>query len=426
MIKASLRALVREGGKGRLGLGIEVFRLDAVEEISEEEEVAVDEDVGDKEKSNTAIMRIYEDIGEDFWTGGGITAGKFAKELDELGDIKRLNIHINCLGGDAATAQALYNIIGDHPSKKTSYIDGVAASAATIVACGADEVIARHNTNYMVHYPWTIAMGYADELRKAADNLEKITVPIVSVYKCQVKGKIDETKIRDLMLNETWMTADEALEYGFVDQVRGKISGIAKVRGTSQIFCSGKVMNIGKYHYKNVPKYPTVESPLDEKQAGSDVKVVLSYNLKTKDKPAENEKPKGKHEMTLDELRSSHPELVASIETSARADEQIRLAALDAMAGPGLDAVIDQAKKDGKRPSDIALECYNITKARLGVQTQVNALQRDGLPISGVPAGDAPNQKVEVSKTEKGTKLLLAAQANLRNQRLRMQPNGSK
>lgn len=422
MIKASLRALVREGGKGRLGLGVEVFRLDAVEDLSTEEEVAIEEDIGDKEKSSTAVMRIYEDIGEDFWTGGGITAGRFAKELDELGDIKRLNIHINCLGGDAATAQALYNIIGDHPAKKTSYIDGVAASAATIVACGADEVIARHNTNYMVHYPWTVAVGNAETMKKAAVDLEKITIPIVSVYKSQVKGKIDEDKIRQLMEDETWMTADEALEFGFVDQVRGKISAIAKVRGTSQIFCSGRVMNIGKYHYKNVPKYPTVEAPMDENKAASEAQVVLSYKLKSKDEP----KPKGKQQMTLDELRNSHPELVASIETSARADEQIRLAALDAMAGPGLDAIIAQAKKDNKRPSDIALECYQVTKAQLATQSQTNALQRDGQAANTVPAGDAPNRKVEVSKIEKGTKLLVTAQTNLRNQRLRLHTNGSK
>lgn len=413
MIKAHLRAIVREGGKGRLGVGIEVFRLGAAEDLTEEEEVAIDEDVGDKEKSSTAIMRIYEDIGEDFWTGGGITAKKFANDLDELGDIKRLNIHINSLGGDAATAQALYNIIGDHPSKKTSYIDGVAASAATIVACGADEVIARHNTNYMVHYPWTVAMGYADELRQAADNLEKITVPIVSVYKNQVKGKIDEEKIRQLMKDETWMTADEALEWGFVDQVRGKISAIVKVSG-SQIFCSGRTMNIGKYQYQNVPKYPMQN--ITSQRVGK----------KDKGKIVVEDQPKGKEQMTLDELRSSHPELITSIEANARSEERIRLAALDAMAGPGLAEVIAKAKADGNKPSDIALECFNITKEQLQSQNATNALARDGQAANSVTAGDAPNRKPNESNKEKGTKLLVAAQSSLPSQRLRMQSNGSK
>ena len=67
------------------------------------------------------------------------------------------------------------------------------------------------------------------------------------------------------MKEETWMTADEALEYGFVDKVRGKIKAIARVN-KSQIFCSGKVMNIGKYHYSNVPDYPTIKLETQPKE----------------------------------------------------------------------------------------------------------------------------------------------------------------
>src|SRR5258705_1596724 len=165
MIKHScyLKGIVRNQGKGRAGLGIELFRLDA----ATEEDVELTEDeteaIGDDDQSSVAIMRLYENIGEDFWTGGGITAQGFAEELDSLGEIKKLNLHINCLGGDTHTAQAIYNILADHHSRKTSYIDGIAASAATIVACGANEVVARRNTNYMIHNPWTFAIGNADD-----------------------------------------------------------------------------------------------------------------------------------------------------------------------------------------------------------------------------------------------------------------------
>jgi hypothetical protein len=96
----------------------------------------------------------------------------------------------------------------------------------------------------MIHEPWSLAVGDADTLRKAAADLDAVTVPILSVYKEQVKGKIDEANIRQLMADETWMSADEALEYGFVDEVRGKISAIAKV-GKSQIMCCGQLMDVG-------------------------------------------------------------------------------------------------------------------------------------------------------------------------------------
>lgn len=393
MSEIYLRSIVRNKGRGRMGIGVELFRADAVGE----EDLAVTEieEIG-SEKSSTAIMRIYEDIGEDFWTGGGITAKKFAQELDALGDIKRLNIHINCLGGDAFTAQAIHSIIADHPSKTTSYIDGVAASAATIIACAADEVIARHNTNYMIHYPWAMAVGNSEVLKKAAEDLDKLTIPLVSVYKEQVKGQISEEKIRDLMEKETWMSADEALEYGFVDKVRGKMQAIAKVSNT-QIFCSGRVMNIAKYHYKNVPNFPEEEFPIEHMEAG-----VHSWGEPVGSKS----KTENKQTMTVEELERHHPEIANTIRVAATTAERNRLAALDGMDAPGCETIIAKAKVEGKQPSDILLECNNILRDSLENISRMKALVRDAAPASAVPAGDAPIVRPEETKQQKGSKLL--------------------
>src|SRR6266576_1164313 len=194
-----MKGIVRTNGKGRQGIGLELFRMDAAPDT---EDIDVEEEVGDDGQSSVAIMRVYETIGEDFWTGKGITASSFAEQLDELGEIKRLNLHINCLGGDVHTAQAIYNILSDHKSRKISYIDGIAASAATIVACAGSEVVARRNTNYMIHNPWTVAVGNSDDLREAAEVLDKITTPIISVYHLQVIGNIYYAKIYDLIHNE--------------------------------------------------------------------------------------------------------------------------------------------------------------------------------------------------------------------------------
>lgn len=369
-----------------MGLGIELFRLDAV---AEDELTAEEAEIADESKDEaigTAIMRIYEDIGEDWWTGGGVTAKRFAEELDSFGDIKRLNIHINSLGGDVFTAQAIYSILCDHESKKTSYIDGVAASAATLIACGADECIARNNTNYMVHHPWAMAVGNADTMRKAAEDLDAVTVPIVSVYKDKVQGKIDEEKIRGLMEDETWLTAEQALEYGFVDKIRGKIKAIAKVNKT-QILCSGRLMDIGKYHYRNVPKFPTI---------------------KLEAKPEAKPKPKEKDTkiMTREEIE---PQLLATIENEARTAERTRLAALDALNGPGLGEIIAKAKTDGKQPKDIAMECLTVTKEQLASANAVSALAKDAKSANGVRAGDAPMPKPEDDRVAKNSSLILNA-----------------
>jgi ATP-dependent Clp protease, protease subunit len=376
MTKPYLKSIVRNGGKGRMGLGVELFRLDAVapEELTAEEREIAEESKAEASESGTAVMRIYEDIGEDFWTGGGVTAKRFSEELDSFGLIKRLNIHINSLGGDVFTAQAIYSIICDLDAKKTSYIDGVAASAATLIACGADKVIARNNTNYMLHFPWAMAIGNADTLRKAAEDLDKVTIPIVSVYKDQVQGKIDEEKIRGLMEDETWLTAEEALEYGLVDEIRGKIKAIAQVSKT-QIMCSGRLMDIGKYHYRNVPKYPAVSAKSQSPQS----KAKLEATPKLKQEETKK--------MTKEEI---DPQLLATIETDARTAERVRLSALDAMLCPGLEDIITKAKAEGKQPSDIAMECFTKTKGALDKATVANALARDAQPAASIKAGDAP------------------------------------
>lgn len=413
MIKAYMRGIVRLSGKGRQGVGIELFRCDATKD-EEIELTDSEEEESDKAKSSTAIMRIYESIGENFWTGEGVTAKGFAKDLDELGDIKNLNIHINCLGGDCHTAQAIHSIVSDYDcKKKTSYIDGVCASAATLIASAADEVVARHNTNYMVHYPWSICVGNAKDMSKAAEDLGKITIPIVSVYVEQCKGKISEEDIRQLMAEETWMSADEALEYGFVDKVRGKINPIAKANKT-QIFCSGQLMNFAKYKYHNFPDYPVREIKQTERK---------DSNM------ADVKDPGHSHSgapvvMTKERLDSDYPVLLAQVREETRVEERKRISDLDAMMGPGLETVISEAKAKGKLPADIAMECLDITKKQLASTSQVGALNRDSAAASGVPAGDAPNSKpAGEARKERGASLLAKAQAGL-NKRFQHATNG--
>jgi ATP-dependent Clp protease protease subunit len=373
-----------------------MFRLDAAADEGVELTDAESEEV--VEPATTAIMRIYEDIGEDFFTGNGMTAKKFAESLDGLGSIKRLNIHINSLGGDTHTAQAIHSIVTEYDAKKTSYIDGVAASAATIVACAADEVIARFNTNYMVHNPWSIVMGNADSLRKAADDLEKITIPIVAVYKQQVKGKITEAKIQELMDQETWLTAEEARDMGFVDQVRGKIKAISKI-DNKRIFCSGRIIDFSKYQYRNVPNYPLVPRDRDkakEKQSMTEHTHAVG--------------PEPPH-LTADILVKDYPQLVAQLKTA----ERDRLAALDAMRGPGLEAIIDAAKADGRLPDDIAMECFTITKTKLAENSTLTALRRDAQSTSEVPAADSSNVRPPTAQ-DKGISLMTGAINSNRNQ----------
>jgi len=431
-----LKGIVRNQGKGRAGLGVELYRLDKKADDEDEDPIDLEDEMDDgdgeddkKKKddeedddgydsSQVAVMRVYETIGEDFFTGSGITAGGFAEELDKLGDIKKLKIHINCLGGDTHTAQAIHSIISDHSAKKTVYIDGIAASAATLVACAGDEVIARYNSNYMIHNPWTIAMGNAHDLREAADVLDKITDPIVAVYQKKVNGKIHEKTIRSLMDAETWMTAEEAKENGFVDKVRGRIKAVASI-GNGKIVSAGKIFNLGKYQYKNVPKYPKTKMKIEEPEKAKIITTVTYL-----DRKEEEEKLKKEESMTIDEIRKQYPDLYSSIRTEAEVAERGRLSALDAMDAPGLEQLIAAAKADGRKPEQIAVEACGILKASTTQLAQANALQRDASAAS-VTAGEAPTGKVKSGdKKDRVVNLLNAAHANLaaeRNKKLLLQ-----
>ncbi|HXB10674.1 MAG TPA: head maturation protease, ClpP-related [Bacteroidia bacterium] len=411
MIRSYLKALVRTGGKGAYGVGMEMFKLDAEEDLTltEEELEAVEEEPEEVEPATTAIIRIYESIGLDFWTGDGITAKGFAKELDGLGDLRRLNIHINCLGGDCHTAQAIHSIIADYECQtKTSYIDGVAASAATVIACAADKVIARRNTNYMIHRPWAVCVGNTHAMKKAAEDLDKLTIPIVSVYHEQVKGKIGDEKILQLMDHETWMTADEALEYGFVDVVRGKMSEpVARVSKSTVQFGS-QAMNVAKYHFSNIPidNWPFQSKAEPQKKGNGNMPLL------DKKKQLEGEAPPA---ITIEELRTNYPDLLDQIGREFMQKERQRLNSLDAMMAPGLEVLIASAKADGRSPGDIAVEANNIMRVQLTAAQNVNALHRDGQIT--VPAGHAPpNRQPQVSPQQKASSSLANAFAR-RNKR---------
>lgn len=139
------------------------------------------------------------------------------RDITEAGEIDEIHVSINSRGGDATQGLSIYNYLRTHPALVTVRIDGMAASAASIVAMAADTIIMPANTLMMVHNPWTIVVGNAAELRKAANDLDKFESSLVQTYLART-GKT-EVEIRELLDNDTYMTADEAKALGFADVV---------------------------------------------------------------------------------------------------------------------------------------------------------------------------------------------------------------
>lgn len=166
-----------------------------------------------------AEIWIYEQIGEDFW-GDGVGAKQFTADLKAL-DATHIDLHLNSPGGAVFDGNAIYNALRNHPATVTTYIDGLAASIASVIALAGDHVVMASNALYMIHEPWGMALGTADEMRKTADVLDKTRDTIVGVYASKT-GSSDE-ELLAAMSAETWYSADEALAAGFVDEVAGEM-----------------------------------------------------------------------------------------------------------------------------------------------------------------------------------------------------------
>lgn len=162
---------------------------------------------------------IYEEIGFDWWTGGGITAKGVKEEIDRAGNYSSVLIRINSPGGDAFEGIAIYNLLRAQKKPIEVCVDGIAASAASIIAMAGDVITMGPNAMMMIHNAWAVCMGEAADMRKMADALDKISVSIAQTYVTKTGKTLEE--VVALMDAETWMTAQECLELGFATAVAG-------------------------------------------------------------------------------------------------------------------------------------------------------------------------------------------------------------
>lgn len=171
-----------------------------------------------KAKDESADVHIYDVIGEDWM--GGISAKDFVDDINKL-DVMHLNVHINSPGGDVFDGTAIYNALINHKAKVTTHIDGAAISMASVVAMAGDYIVMAENAMMMIHNPWTLAMGDANEFRKTADVLDKTKLNLLAAYNRQTDMGSDA--ISEMMDAETWMTGPEALANGFVDEITSPV-----------------------------------------------------------------------------------------------------------------------------------------------------------------------------------------------------------
>ena len=192
-------------------------------------------------------------IADESWFDDDITPKAFREELNAgKGDVV---IWVNSPGGDCVAAAQIYNMLMDYPGNVTVKIDGIAASAASVIAMAGTQVLMSPTGLMMIHNPLTVAIGDSGEMQKAIDMLAEVKESIINAY--EIKTGLSRAKLSHLMDAETWMSAKKAIELGFADDLLFKNSdeGTAAVED-SFAFSRRAVTNslLSKVNRKSAPK----------------------------------------------------------------------------------------------------------------------------------------------------------------------------
>lgn len=168
----------------------------------------------------SADLYIYSSINSYGEEWGYTSAKDVINAIKDLGNIDQLNIYINSPGGSVSEGMAIKAFLARQTFKKDVYIDSLCASIATAIAFGINATVHMESTALvMIHNSWTLAIGNTKELRKCADDLEKYDATIRATYLEKTAGTLTEDEIKEMMEAETWLNAQECLDYGFIDEI---------------------------------------------------------------------------------------------------------------------------------------------------------------------------------------------------------------
>lgn len=177
-----------------------------------------------KPEQDSADLYIFDEIGERedwFGTTHGFGPKGLMEQLDQI-EQSEISVHINSKGGDAYDGIAVMNLLKNSGKKVTTIIEGIAASAASLIAMAGQKVIMRPSSQLMIHNCWAFTMGNAVELRKTADDMEKLDQGMRNVFIERSGGKLSAAKADELFAAESYLNADESMAYGLCDEITGK------------------------------------------------------------------------------------------------------------------------------------------------------------------------------------------------------------
>lgn len=248
-----------------------------------------------KKKGNKAEILVMGDIGASWWTS--VNTQQIRKELAEFDDVEEITLRIDSPGGSVFAGIGLYSYLKDHKAKKKIYIDGMCASIATVIAMAGDEIYMNNAAQFMIHNPWTIAMGEAKELRHDAEVLDGLKDSIINAY--MTKTKLTKEELEKAMDKSTYYKAEQALEAGFITEIRHTTDAKNCLDDWDMT-------------------YSQYEKNYNNKNSLRAQKTIINNR---------NEEKK----MTLKELQDSHPSVYNEVLNVGKNEERERIKALDTL-----------------------------------------------------------------------------------------------
>ena len=355
-----------------------------------------------------ATLYIYGDIcfyDLEWWHWpDDVVPHRFKNDLAALGDVDTIHVRINSNGGSVFGAYAIMNLLKTHKAQIITYNDGIAASAATLIAMAGNRIVSSLGSVWMIHLPLTTVTGNAEDLKKAIEILGKITESMADIY--HAKTGIDRDELMKMMNEDKWMTGKEALEKGFVDEVSGlKVEAFIS-EDSATAFFNGLAVELKTIRNKEafVAMLPVKNKP----------------NLPGKGQPQEEEIT-----MTLAELKAKHPEVYTAavnegVAQSTSADvisqakeealkaERERIKAIDDMALPGMESLTNRAKfESGITAEQYAVEILKAQKekgANFLAMAHEDAKGLDEVPNAGAPQDGQAEEDALLAMTAESAK----------------------
>lgn len=344
---------------------------------------SISEDVGE--------IHVFGDIATYEWWDEDVTFKSFNNQLEQLKNVKKIKLRINSYGGVVTEAVAMYNSLKRHALENNieteTYIEGIAASAATIVALAGDKIYMGDGTRFMIHNPSMGARGYSNDLRKAAEHLDNIKNDIVAIY--EKKSNLSREKIEEYMNEEKFFSVEEAIEAGFV---QNSIE-------LSEEELKNNIYNFGDYEIINkyFPQFKNEEKPVSE---GG--KVIIT-NLSELKKQHPQLLQEFRNEIETEVKNKAEQDTATAVENAVK-EERARIKALGEIkvVNKKHAEIVDKAKyEDPKNANEIIVELYNTGAFEANALIEAGKEEAKEAGVDDIPEGEVEVKNVLNSAIDK-------------------------